>query len=598
MSWLWTKKADDDSSEDYDDDDDEEVDDDEEGEVMEEAEEEEEEEEETYRHMSVDASNDEHSLDNQERGEEKLKSDDTPPKEPSRKDTETSDETEIIPEDESVDEVMTDDDGSAESGDSSDDEDEDYDSDDSDDDDGYKKESRDVQIQPNGKRSTGRQNTFGQPPMDKMEDKDQEEAMDVNNEHEKDQEDEEEEEEEQVTSFSEKQSLLILAAEHDRVDILKAILTDEDADKDKLMNSGIPPLHIAISFGSTNATQSLLRMGADPSIRPNVKEIKREQALLPEGSKVEIPNISRFDGASAWELAFGNGKEPKRKKSWLFGGGSGGDAENGEPAKRVIKPVDLSISKREGIRHAFTAEALRCIGGDEVQRLEHLLNSGMPSSIDIGGKDLYGWAVEMGALACEELLRPSEAAKHGTQMPNNDGHEDTNSAEKSPKEARARVLDRSHPGDESVPHLMNRLDELESLARALSTCLDNLAEEVSVCHGLLLMGGGATALASHVKSLKEMLRQKELQLYKVQREWEVAEEELALLVKATGEIGEEIARIAPTKFLRQSSNTFSRNLSFSSQDEESNRQQLLAQIAASENKVRQFYEVKNLTEKM
>jgi ankyrin repeat protein len=77
-----------------------------------------------------------------------------------------------------------------------------------------------------------------------------------------------------VTSFWEKQSLLVLAAEHDRVDILKAILTDDECEKMTLMNSGIPPLHIAISFGSTNATQSLLRMVADPSIRPNVKEIK------------------------------------------------------------------------------------------------------------------------------------------------------------------------------------------------------------------------------------------------------------------------------------------------------------------------------------
>jgi hypothetical protein len=56
---------------------------------------------------------------------------------------------------------------------------------------------------------------------------------------------------------------------------------------------------------------------------------------------------------------------------------------------------------------------LRCIGSDEVTRLEQsLINSGMPATIDIAGKDLYGWAVEMGALQCEELLRPTEAAKH------------------------------------------------------------------------------------------------------------------------------------------------------------------------------------------
>jgi hypothetical protein len=35
----------------------------------------------------------------------------------------------------------------------------------------------------------------------------------------------------------------------------------------------------------------------------------------------------------------------------------------------IIKPVDMAPSKREGIRHAFTAESLRCIGSDEVARL-------------------------------------------------------------------------------------------------------------------------------------------------------------------------------------------------------------------------------------
>merc|ERR1712176_1004718 len=62
--------------------------------------------------------------------------------------------------------------------------------------------------------------------------------------------------------------------------------------------------------------------------------------------------------------------------------------------------------------------------------------------------------------------------------------------------------------EETIPQLKNRLDELDSLSMALSTCLDNLAEEVSVCHGLLLMGGGASALASHVRSLRALKAQK------------------------------------------------------------------------------------------
>ena len=42
---------------------------------------------------------------------------------------------------------------------------------------------------------------------------------------------------------------------------------------------------------------------------------------------------------------------------------------------------------------------------------------------------------------------------------------------------------------ETVLKLNNQLDEFESLSEAVSSCLDNLAEEVSVCHRLLLMGG-------------------------------------------------------------------------------------------------------------
>ena len=443
--------------------------------------------------------------------------------------------------------------------------------------------------------------------IDSSDDEEEEQAED----------DKEEEEEEEVTSFWEKQSLLVLAAEHDRVDILKAILTDDQDDRMALMNSGIPPLHIAISFGSTNTTQSLLRMGADPSIRPNVKEIQAHS----EHSKVEIQNMGRFDGATAWELAFGNfsyqqwqsQKSSSNGRGWsLFGGGDETPNANGEkkdaspqPTK-IVKPVDIAPSKREGIRHAFTAESLRCTGGDDVNRLRQLLDSGMPPSIDIGGKELYGWAVEMGALQCEELLRPVEAAKFG-----NDGENFVNAETKmevtgaeinkkvdppASVPITSRVLDRSRPGDEIlIPHLINRLDEFESLASALSTCLDNLAEEVSVCHGLLLMGGGASALASHVKSLKALKHRKTEELDLTLVEWQASENELSDLVHASGPIGEEVAKIAPANLLLQSNHrreTYSRAESFrhstrlSPEEEEAQKRQLTAQIAASENKVR------------
>lgn len=405
------------------------------------------------------------------------------------------------------------------------------------------------------------------------------------------------EEEDEVTSFSDKQGLLLLAAEHDRVDILKAILADENNnDKEEttaLMSSGIPPLHVAISFGSTNTTQSLLRMGADPSIRPNVAEFESEIKKDKKKGKLEIKNMARFDGVSAWELAFGNAQYEKFANSdddngkWsLFGKSTTSDAQedadDGEEI-RMIRPLTIAPSKREGIRHAFTAEALRCIGGDEKGRLEQLLDSGMPPTIDIGGKDLYGWAVEMGALQCEEILRPAEAAKY-------DGEKDTDeTVEPKPEESsqpRAKVLDRSGPGNnESIPQLENRLTELESLASMLSTCLDNLAEEVSVCHGLLLMSGGASALASHVKSIKTQISQKEDELHQAQNDWQAYERHLEMLIQQTGEVGKEVDEINPngTKFRAQLNNE---NGKLTTQDEESQRRQLLkAQIAASEHQV-------------
>jgi Ankyrin repeat len=415
------------------------------------------------------------------------------------------------------------------------------------------------------------------------------------------------------TSFWEKQSLLMLAAEHDRVDILKAILADDDDDRDRLMNGGVPPLHLAINFGSVNTTQSLLRMGADPSARPNVDEILREQEDQPEDSKVEIANIRRFHGVSAWELAFGNRnyeRMPKKSNSWsLFGSSSSslherrndnGDGGSDISTTRVIKPVDMAPSKREGVRHAFTAEALRCVGGDESDRLQQLLNSGMPATIDIGGKNLYSWAVEMGALKCEELLRPSEAARFGgdDDESNNEAVEPVEGNQ--PQTGAGASEDRNvetprfsfvihRPGEETVPQLANRLDELESLSTALSTCLDNLAEEVSVCHGLLILGGGASALASHVKSLKMLKMQKFDQLEQAETENEGLEEELLDLIHSSGEIGREIDNLPSFKFFTSEVPTDQREKfsDINGENTEAQRRNLAAQIAASENKVRQ-----------
>jgi len=387
---------------------------------------------------------------------------------------------------------------------------------------------------------------------------------------------EEKEEDEEVTSMHEKRSLLLLAAEHDRVDILNAILADDSESRVMLLNSGIPPLHISIAFGSTNAVQSLLRMGADPSIRPDVNAIKNEFEAQGEEQLVDIPNMGRFDNLTAWELAFGkaNAEKTNPKKSGWFGGG-------------VKRGLDIAPSKLETIRMGFTAEALRSIGSDEVDRLKQLLDSGMPATIDIGGKNLYDWSVEMGALQCEELLRPEEAARSESfAAPAGDAtsEQQANVQDGTRKEAASAVLDRSKPGEESLSSLVNRIDELESLSKALSSCLDNLAEEVSVCHGLLLMGGGASALASHVRSLKTLKENKIVELQHLEEAWEFSEDELAYWVKESGEQGREVAELmSPAIIPKVNEETTPKR---TVEEEQAHKQQLKANAALLENKVR------------
>jgi len=431
---------------------------------------------------------------------------------------------------------------------------------------------------------------------------------------------EEEEEEEGVTSIAEKQSILVLAAENDRVDILQAILnddsTDSDHQRDVLLREGIPPLHIAVSYGSVNATNCLMRMGADPSLRPNVAEIQQAQKQK-ETPPVDIPNMGRFDGVTAWELAFGDGSstsakdEQRAPRSWsLFGGSSsniqhdqddgtdplgeslGKESESSRYStsrrhKRRIKPVDMPPSKREGIRHAFTAEALRCIGSDEVHRLEQLLNSGMPASVDIGGKNLYEWAVEMGSLQCEELMRPAEAAKY-----NQDANDKVNDNGAPVERKESAVLERRDPGAESIAQLANRLDELDSLSKALSVSLDGLAEEVSVCNGLLLMGGGASALATHVRSLKQTKDRHMDELVRIQEAWENSEDELMYWAREAGPDGEQIANqvmvASDTLGLDNWRRKSVAGKEGSDAEEDAQKRQLKAQIAASEQRIRKL----------
>jgi len=131
---------------------------------------------------------------------------------------------------------------------------------------------------------------------------------------------------------------------------------------------------------------------------------------------------------------------------------------------------------------------------------------------------------------------------------------------------------------DSEEHLTNRLEELNSLALALSTCLDNLAEEVSVCHGLLLMGGGASALAAHVRSLKEQLSQRKDEVEECSEKWQRAENLLVLWKRRVGKDAS-----ADVDALVVPNPVSNRSLSISK-----DAVQLRAQIGATENKVRKL----------
>mmetsp|Transcript_18230 Transcript_18230/g.27050 ORF Transcript_18230/g.27050 Transcript_18230/m.27050 type:complete len:812 (-) Transcript_18230:63-2498(-) len=342
----------------------------------------------------------------------------------------------------------------------------------------------------------------------------------------------------QLTSLYNKRSMLALAAKHDRVDIIKTILqpnTNSDNKalaqlllnninidgnsqytKDDLEPIFLPPLHIAIASSSTNAASCLLRMGSNPAIRPEIPNDWKGPdwgETVVDGNKWNV-----FHNMSAWEIAYGTTRKSapgtEGKKGWLFGFKSSSNLVDEVP--KLYIPIKIDAAKLEGIKHAFTAEALRAIGSDEVERLGELLDSGLGSTtrIEIGGKDLFGWCHEMSAATCIKMLEKRYSATEskseeavevkGIKDDDNDVAKENNEGE---------VDDNLKDDDDdsciydelALLDLRNKLEESESLAIALSSMLDNLAEEVSVTQGLLMEHGDDTnaALLSQVRLLKK-----------------------------------------------------------------------------------------------
>jgi len=262
------------------------------------------------------------------------------------------------------------------------------------------------------------------------------------------------------SSLAETRNLLALAISHDRVDVLKNIL-EEQAKIDEhivqlLLNntSGtsstsnnenvidaftfIPPLHIAVASSSIQATSCLLRMGANPAIRPMIPSQWEGPGWTNENGELltclglgQCP-WGAYHNVTAWEIAFGSASgstseddtrvepEPEPVRGW-FGMKSPSKKENANAKANVHAPrVVLRQDQLEGIRIAFASEVLRAIGSDESGRLNELLQSGFGSGRDnkgkandndndnrvmIGDKDLRAWCDEMEAVKCTELLK-------------------------------------------------------------------------------------------------------------------------------------------------------------------------------------------------
>mmetsp|Transcript_10931 Transcript_10931/g.19616 ORF Transcript_10931/g.19616 Transcript_10931/m.19616 type:complete len:779 (+) Transcript_10931:110-2446(+) len=364
---------------------------------------------------------------------------------------------------------------------------------------------------------------------------------------------------------------------------------EKEEDKDRVMKATPavaastfvpPPLHVAVAHGSVNAASCLLRMGADPSLRPFVPSAFLARGYRPpkrsgssSGGMEEDRNYKKYHGMSAWELAFGgivvvkdgagddDVVEEEENRGWFgFGSpkkkeeesmGDTVDASNGELAKktRIKKKMPLNIppQKLEGIRHAFTAEALRAIGSDEVQRLQQLLNAGMDATMDVAGKTLARWAQEMDAKECCGLLRldsmgeeeaPGQVEDENGAPENDEKTSGGDAAERNDPNVEVKVdppvIQDERLAGLSITDIQTLVQENETLIPQLTAYRDELAHETSISQSILRdvhATGGHGGLSSRtllelVRKLKDQRAAAEEAANAWQRAWEEREDEL------------------------------------------------------------------------
>ena len=355
------------------------------------------------------------------------------------------------------------------------------------------------------------------------------------------------------TTMIEKRSLVYLAAQQDRVDIIKAILQpsndsdtsliplilnneegqsnynrhDQNEEGEKVdRDLFLPPLHVAIASSSVNVATCLLRMGANPSIRPNIPEDwDGPDGCIDENGKPPFQGIDLqglYNCKSAWEIAFPvpseDSEKPPPSKGWFSSWSSSTSAEDKSNRVSIVDP-----SKLDGIRHAFTAETLRAIGSDEVKRLEELVDSGIGTRFTIAGKDILTWCMEMGANNCYAFLT-SKFDSNGTVeeevISESTTSTSTNTRRLSSSASPSNVVEEENIvfNNETLQMFRIKIEESESLNQALSVMRDNIADELSITEGILMQQNGHSndILLSHVR----MLKQKRADLDDEITEWE------------------------------------------------------------------------------
>jgi len=394
------------------------------------------------------------------------------------------------------------------------------------------------------------------------------------------------EDEDEEPTLDEKRSLLGLAAEHDRVDVIKDLLNDStdivetllagtsahrDDDGEDLPFSP-PPLHIAVAHGSVNATACLLRMNADPSLRPTVPSRFLSSSYTPSKvssrsnsgmSSEEDRNFKKYHELTAWELAFGGVRvikddlddeadmahvvmeesEPNQRKSW-FGFGTPTKADEiivttettSDGTTRVMKisPLNIPQTKLDGIKNAFSAEALRCIGSNEVARLRQLLDAGMePSNLLIANKDFREWAIEVNAKDCVDLLDSMLGTEDQPESETDqfvDGRElsseDTDAPQQQAVEA---PVDDERLAGLSAGDMALLIQENSNLIPALQSCHDELLAETTLCKAILkdlsTTGGRGGLMSQSLLDLVRKLKDQRQQINDSTASWQAAWEE-------------------------------------------------------------------------